>query len=69
MACVECLSVPLGSVLGVFTLLVLNRAVSEAIVQPKSGDLKKRMQKLLFICSYNINRSVTAEWMYDGVPA
>jgi predicted protein tyrosine phosphatase len=26
-------------------------------------------QKLLFICSYNINRSVTAEWMYDEVPA
>jgi predicted protein tyrosine phosphatase len=26
-------------------------------------------QKLFFICSYNINRSVTAEWMYDGVPA
>jgi predicted protein tyrosine phosphatase len=69
MACVECLSVSLGSVMGVFTLLVLNRAVSEAIVQPKSGDLKKRMKKLLFICSYNINRSVTAEWMYDGVPA
>src|SRR5512137_948454 len=26
-------------------------------------------QHLLFICSYNINRSVTAEWMYDGVAA
>ena len=34
-ACVECLSVPFGTVLGVFTILVLNRASVKALFNPK----------------------------------
>ncbi len=29
----------------------------------------KQPEKLLFICSYNVRRSLTAEWMYDGCSA
>ena len=35
MACVECLSVPFGTVLGVFTILVLNRASVKELFNPK----------------------------------
>ena len=34
MACVECLSVPFGTVLGVFTILVLNRQSVKALFNP-----------------------------------
>jgi predicted protein tyrosine phosphatase len=35
------------------------------VARNSSGHQEPR--KLLFICSYNIRRSVTAEWMYDGL--
>jgi hypothetical protein len=35
-ACVECLSVPFGTVLGVFTILVLNRPSVKAAFAPRS---------------------------------
>lgn len=34
-ACVECLSVPFGTVLGVFTILVLNRQSVRMLIDPK----------------------------------
>ena len=34
-ACLECLSIPLGTVLGVFTILVLNRASVKALFNPR----------------------------------
>ena len=34
MACINCLSVPLGTVLGVFTLIVLNRPTVKALFDP-----------------------------------
>jgi hypothetical protein len=34
-ACVECLSVPFGTVLGVFTILVLNRASVKGLFNPR----------------------------------
>jgi hypothetical protein len=34
-ACVECLSVPFGTVLGVFTILVLNRASVKELFNPR----------------------------------
>jgi hypothetical protein len=37
MACVECLSVPFGTVLGVFTILVLNRASVKELFGRKPG--------------------------------
>jgi predicted protein tyrosine phosphatase len=65
MACVECLSLPFGTVLGVFTILVVNRASVKGVVQSETS-IVNQPQKLLFICSQNIQRSLTAEWMYDG---
>ena len=35
MACVECLFMPFGTVLGVFTILVLNRASVKELFDPK----------------------------------
>ena len=35
MACVECLSVPFGTMLGVFTILVLNRASVKELFNPR----------------------------------
>ena len=37
MACVECLSVPFGTVLGVFTILVLNRASVKELFKPRAS--------------------------------
>ena len=37
MACVECLSVPFGTVLGVFTILVLNRASVRELFHSKAA--------------------------------
>ena len=37
MACVECLSVPFGTVLGVFTILVLNRVSVKEQFNPKAA--------------------------------
>jgi len=36
MACVECLFMPLGTVLGVFTILVLNRQGVKELVNPRA---------------------------------
>jgi hypothetical protein len=36
-ACIECLSVPFGTVLGVFTLLVLNRASVKQLFDPRAA--------------------------------
>jgi hypothetical protein len=36
MACVECLSVPFGTVLGVFTILVLNRQSVKELFAPRA---------------------------------
>jgi hypothetical protein len=37
MACVECLSVPFGTVLGVFTILVLNRQSVKELFAPRAA--------------------------------
>jgi hypothetical protein len=37
MACIECLSVPFGTVLGVFTILVLNRQSVKELFGKRSG--------------------------------
>jgi hypothetical protein len=36
-ACIECLSVPFGTVLGIFTILVLNRASVKALFKQRPG--------------------------------
>jgi hypothetical protein len=38
-ACIECLSVPFGTVLGIFTLLVLNRASVKELFKPGTRAL------------------------------
>jgi hypothetical protein len=35
-ACVECLSMPFGTVFGVFTILVLNRASVKELFAPRA---------------------------------
>jgi hypothetical protein len=41
-ACVQCLSVPFGTVLGVFTILVLNRPSVKELFAPRVPDVLKK---------------------------
>ena len=64
MGCVECVFMPFGTALGVFTILVLNRQSVKELFNPRPSRVNQP-QKLLFICSENRMRSLTAEKMSD----